>query len=442
MGDSTQKSATGQEAWQAQAARLALLSEVVLLIAKTPDLDRLLSGAINKLKWVIDFERCTLALVNSDDTEYQLRTLMETRRDFSKDFLESVPIERGIPGTVIQSGRMRFFPDVTAADNKPPVSDDALEGGSIRSVLSLPLTAYNKVLGAITFGSTHENAFTEDDVKVAQSFAVHLALAIDRWRQSQELEARNNDLTEALEQQTATNEVLHVISSSPTDVQPVLDAIAESSARLCEAVDAIIWLVDRDILRSGAHYGPLAAPEEWTERPVNRNWVTGRAVVDCQTIHVDDCSTAEIEFPEGAAYAKQYGHRATLATPLLREGIAIGAILIRRMEIRPFTPKQIELLKTFADQAVIAIENVRLFQDLTEALEQQTATSEVLQVISSSPTDVQPVFDMIAQSAKQLCHGQFCVVSRFDGELIHLVSHHGVTPEGVEAFQRVFPMRP
>ena len=143
MGDGTQKSATAQEAWQAQAARLAMLSEVVLLIAKTPDLDRLLSGAINKLKWVMDFERCTLALVNSDGTAYKLRTLMETRRDFSKDPLESVPIKRGIPGTVIQSGRMRFFPDVTAADDRPPVSDDALEGGSIRSVLSLPLTAGN-----------------------------------------------------------------------------------------------------------------------------------------------------------------------------------------------------------------------------------------------------------------------------------------------------------
>ncbi|MEE8153478.1 MAG: GAF domain-containing protein, partial [Phycisphaerales bacterium] len=225
-------------------------------------------------------------------------------------------------------------------------------------------------------------------------------------------------------------------------MQPVLDAIAESSARLCEAVDAIIWLVDRDILRSRAHYGPLASPEKRTERPVNRNWVTGRAVVDCQTIHVDDVSTAEIEFPEGAAYAKQYGHRATLATPLLREGIAIGAILIRRMEIRPFTHKQIDLLKTFADQAVIAIENVRLFQDLTEALEQQTATSEVLGVISSSPTDTQPVFDMIAESAKQLCHGQFCGVFRFDGELIHLVGHHGLTPEGAEAYQRSYPIAP
>ncbi|MFQ5758005.1 MAG: GAF domain-containing protein, partial [Acidiferrobacterales bacterium] len=151
MGDGTQKSTAAQEAWQAQAARVALLSEVVLLIAKTPDLERLLSGAINKLKWVIDFERCTLALTNENGTTYRLRTLMETRRDFSKDPLESVPIEKGIPGTVIKSGRMCFFADIAAADDKPPVSDDALEGGSIRSVLSLPLAAYNKVLGAITF---------------------------------------------------------------------------------------------------------------------------------------------------------------------------------------------------------------------------------------------------------------------------------------------------
>ncbi|HEX9584759.1 MAG TPA: response regulator [Gammaproteobacteria bacterium] len=178
---------TGQEAWQAQAARLAMLSEVVLLIARTPDLDRLLSGAVNKLKWVIDFERCTFALAKNDQTEYELRTLLETRRGVSRERLTGIPVGRGIPGAVIRTGRVHFYPDLTAAADKPPALDDAMEDGSIRSVLSLPLIAFDKVLGAVTFGATRANAFTDEDTKLVRSFAVHLALAMDRWRQSRRL---------------------------------------------------------------------------------------------------------------------------------------------------------------------------------------------------------------------------------------------------------------
>jgi two-component system NtrC family sensor kinase len=213
-----------------------------------------------------------------------------------------------------------------------------------------------------------------------------------------------NETKEALERQIATAEILRVISSSPTDIQPVLDAVVRSATRLCEGYDAWIGLTEGGNLRVRAHQGPIAVAEEL--RPIRRGRVSETAVLDRRTIHVHDLAASGAEFPQGQADALRIGHRTTLGVPLLREGQAIGVILIRRLEVRPFTDKQIELLQTFADQAVIAIENVRLFtelqatnRELTTALDQQTATSEVLRTIAQAQTDVQPVFDTIVRSA-------------------------------------------
>jgi signal transduction histidine kinase len=266
----------------------------------------------------------------------------------------------------------------------------------------------------------------------------------------QKVEDRTRDLTEALEQQTATSEILGVISSSPTDIQPVLEAVAENAARLCEAQDVVIMRVHGEALRRVAGVGEFLKllPADFTI-PITRGSVAARAVVDRTTVHVHDLAAEpEDEFPVGRELQRRFGHHTMLAVPLLREGAPIGVIVVIRMEIRPFTDKQIDLVATFADQAVIAIENVRLFQelqvrnrDLTEALEQQTATAEILRAISASPTDVQPVFEIIAERAVNLSGGEVSAVSRFDGELIQLVAIHGMTPEGVEAVRRSFPQR-
>ena len=272
-----------------------------------------------------------------------------------------------------------------------------------------------------------------------------------------ELEAQ---LAEALEQQTATAEILRVISSSPTDLQPVMNAIAENAGRVCAAADAVIYRVEGDSLRIVATYGSIPKPvigSAESLRPIARDWVTGRAVVDRETVHVPDLANAtDGEFPLGRAIARRFGHRTTLATPLMREGVPVGAILIRRTEVRPFSEKQITLLQTFADQAVIAIENVRLFSELqennrvvtaahaqvAEALEQQTATAEILRVISSSPTDLQPVFDTIAASATRLCDALYSLVFRFDGETVTLVAYDGAAPKQLQVIRSAYPARP
>jgi GAF domain-containing protein/anti-sigma regulatory factor (Ser/Thr protein kinase) len=332
------------------------------------------------------------------------------------------------------------------SDDEFPVGKALQRQYGHRTILATPLLREGVPLGTIVVLRTQVSPFSAQQIRLLETFAAQAAIAIENVRLFQELEARNRQLTEALEQQTATAEILRVISSSPTNLQPVVDAIAENAARVCGATDASVLRVDGDLLRPVTTYGRIAVEPI----PINRGSVTGRAVVDRRAVHVEDlAAVAESEFPEGRAFQRRMGHRTTLAVPLLREGTALGAILIRRLEVRPFTEKQVTLLQTFADQAVIAIENVRLFQELgarnrelTEALEQQTATAEILRVISLCRTDVQPVLDTIVRSAVRLCDAAQGNVQLFDGKLMHWVAHNNVAPEEMDSIRRLYPMRP
>jgi GAF domain-containing protein len=349
------------------------------------------------------------------DTGFILRFDGEVHRwaaDFGasdewRQHVEKNPIPRGrasLVGRVEIEHRPVHVLDVLA-DPDYQLSEHQRIGG-YRTMLGVPMLREGTLVGVFFLSRREVEAFTDKQIQLVTTFADQAVIAIENTRLLQELQTRNHDLTEALEQQTATSEILRVISSSPTDIQPVLDVVAENAARLCDALNALIYSVVGESLQMVAQHGPVPAPAGLL--PISRGLPTARAVVDRQTIHVHDLAAERTEFPE--SLQQLTGTRTILATPLLREGLPIGVITIRRQEIRPFTDKQIALLKTFADQAVIAIENVRLFKELQdrnaelrEALEHQTATSEVLSIISRSPTDVEPVLDAIVESAARVC---------------------------------------
>ena len=256
-------------------------------------------------------------------------------------------------------------------------------------------------------------------------------------------------LTEALEQQAATAEILRVISRSRTDVQPVFDTIAAAALKLFGASSANVYTFDGNLIHLAAlgNAEGADAVRQSFPRPPSRETGVARAVLTRAMVAIADV----LEDPEYVIRntALVAGFRSALTVPLMREGLPIGAISVGRSEPGPFSDKQVALLQTFADQATIAIENVRLFTELaqrnnalTDSLEQQTATSEILRVISQSPTDTQPVFDTIAAAALKLCNANSAVVTRFDGELIRLAALANVSQEGADALRRRYPRPP
>src|SRR5262249_10002149 len=290
--------------------------------------------------------------------------------------------------------------------------------------------------------------FTNRQIELITTFADQALIAIENVRLFNELRQRTDDLSESLQQQTATADVLKVISRSTFDLQTVLDTLVESAARLCEAYDALILLREGESLVFGAHHGPIPIDLGTRNRRLTRAGAKGRAVIDRKPVHVPDLTVAGDEFPEGRADALRLGHRTILAVPLMREDEAIGSLSVRRTEVRPFTDKQVELVATFADQAVIAIENVRLFEEvqartreLTDSLQQQTATADVLKVISRSTFDLQTVLDTLVQSAARLCEADMTGIVRPHGDVLRFAASYRHSDDFVHFMeQRPIPL--
>jgi GAF domain-containing protein len=300
------------------------------------------------------------------------------------------------------------------------------ESAGARSIVAVPMLNEGQLVGAIVIYRQKVQPFTNKQIELVQNFAAQAVIAIENTRLLSELR-------ESLQQQTATADVLKVISRSTFDLQTVLDTLTESAARLCEAYDSSIFLRQGESLRHRAHYGPI--PQDLPDLPIGRGFVNGRAFVDRTPVHVHDLQTSAHEFPDGSKAALRLGYRTVLAVPLLREDEAIGTLQIRRTEVKPFTDKQMELVRTFAAQAVIAIENVRLFdevqartRELSKSLEQQTATSEVLKVISTSPGELEPVFNTMLENATRICEAKFGTLWLREGDAFRVVALHNAPP--------------
>jgi signal transduction histidine kinase len=303
-----------------------------------------------------------------------------------------------------------------------------------RTVLAVPLIKDGNPIGALGMWRREVKPFTETQIALVKTFADQAVIAIENVRLFQELK-------EALEQQTAMSEILGVIASSPTDVQPVLNVVAENAARLCEARDAVIARIDGETFRRVAQYGAIPVPEP---SRINRYTPVGRAIVDRKTIRVYDLAAeSETEYPDSKARQRLSGTRTMLVTPLLREGVPIGTINIRRTEVRPFSERQIKLLETFADQAVIAIENVRLFteleartSELARSVEELKALGEVGQAVSST-LDLETVLSRIASHAVQLSGADGGAIYEYDetAQEFQLRGSHRIEKELVDALR-------
>ena len=433
-------------------ARTEELTESLQQQTAVGDVLKVISRTTFDLQPVLDTLVNTAAILCNADMAFIMRRVGDEYRagaavGFAEayiDFLTNNPlsVDRGsVTGRAVIERRPVQILDVTADPEYTLRESQTL--ASQRTALGVPLLRENEPIGVIVLARQRVEAFTQKQIDLVATFADQAVIAIENVRLFDELRQRTGDLSEALTHQTGSANILRVIASSPTDVAPVLDAIARSACELCDAIDALVLLKDGNRLA-------LPGASRPNSRRVRCHTRRSRAVTSqdarwwtrCRYTYTDVFSDDGADFPKRGSCRKSQGIRSILGVPMLREGESVGAILLRRQEVRPFTDKQIALLQTFADQAVIAIGNVRLFEevqartrDLSEALTYQTGSGNILRVIASSPTDIKPVLTAIVESACELCGAYDAVLRLKEGDELKLVAHHGIVPADWELVQ-------
>ena len=361
--------------------------------------------------------------------------------EWIKQSMPALPLAPGrgsCVGRTVLEGRPVQIADVLA-DSEYEFPDVA-KLGRFRTMLGVPLLREGVPIGVIVLQRTEVRPFTEKQIELATTFADQAVIAIENVRLFDEVQARSRELSESLEQQTATSKVLEVISRSAFDLHAVFETVAESSIRLCGADRAFIFRFDGELLRMSAAFNN--ASREWKEylaqhptRP-GRNSAAGRAALERRTVHIPDVR-ADPEYTFGAKNVEKV--RTVLAVPILKGDDLLGVVVIYHLEVRPFSEKQIALVETFADQAAIAIDNVRLLDELRQSLEQQTATANVLRVISSSPGELAPVFETILANATSICEAKFGTLTQVVDGIPRLMFQVGVPTELEEYWRRETP---
>jgi GAF domain-containing protein len=414
-----------EEALQQQTAT----AEVLRVISRSAfDLQAVLDTLTESASRLCDAESSHIYLVEGDVS--RLAACCGFSIEY-EELLRRTPLRSGrgtLVGRTLQEGRIVHLPDALADDEYRFFEAQKL--GHFRTMLGIPMLRDGVTTGVLSLTRSKVRPFTERQIELLQTFADQAVIAIENARLFEEVQAKTHDLTESLQQQTATAEVLKVITRSTFNLQTVFDTLVESATRLCDAQDALIFLPSENVYRAAARYGFTPQYHEYIRSnpiEIDRGSVVGRAVIDKQLVHISDV----LNDPNYTRLDAQKiaGYRAVLGAPLLREGSVVGVIFLTRTRAEPFTEKQIELVTTFADQAIIAIGNTRLLNELKQSLQQQTATADVLKVISRSTFDLQVVLQTLVESAARLCEADKATITRQKDGLFYRGESYGFSED-------------
>jgi GAF domain-containing protein/CheY-like chemotaxis protein len=408
-----------------RAAELAIINSVQAALAAELNIQGIYDAVGDKIREIFHKADVGIRIYDPKTNTVQFPYGYEKGKRIT---VESVPLpEKGFGPHVLRTRR-------TLVINENLVQEVEKFGSYImpgtehseKSAVFVPLVVGNQARGLITLSNfERENAFSESDVRLLETLGNSMSVALENARLFDEVQNKNVEITEALEQQTATAEILRVTASSPTNIKPVLDAVALNAGRLCEANDVQIYQVDGDLLRQVTHFGPLPALMDGEALPLVPGLVTGRAVLEHRAIHIADMEKLSItDYPDSLKLQKRLRHRTTIAMPLMHEGKAIGAIVVRRNEVRPFTDKQIALLSTFADQSAIGVENVRLFTETQRLLKVTEDRAAELAIINSvqeglaSKLDMQAIYDLVGDKIHEIF---------FEAQVVDILTYDSTT---------------